>query len=268
MKKFWIWLTAAALALSLAACTASGRVDVPAGSAKKPPALTVAAGNERITVSSGEYSWSCDNGIGPASKVIACGLHPLDGAKSLEVLEVSDCSAELRFDSAPDRITVCCWSDAHWGDYDAASEPVTVHSGSIELKPGGYVYEVTAEWESIGSASYGFYAVTGHAHQLADHPQTVEDPISGFCGNLSATVCLDGKEYTIVGSDAVTLTDILVNLAYDPQKSCRCMSEFSVSVESGTEYDVNLTEGFVRCGQGQADLTAEQTEQIRQIIQR
>ena len=36
------------------------------------------------------------------------------------------------------------------------------------------------------------------------------------------TISMDGKEYTFEGSDSVYLTDLLLNLAYDPEKLCDC----------------------------------------------
>lgn len=107
-----------------------------------------------------------------------------------------------------------------------------------------------------------------HTHAPADEPLTVENPASGYCGNTVTTVCLDDKEYAFWGGDSVTLTDILINLAYDPEQICRCMTEFAVDTEFGNGYGVNLSESFVRCGAGQAALTAEQAETIRDIARR
>lgn len=107
-----------------------------------------------------------------------------------------------------------------------------------------------------------------HTHAPADPPQTVDDPISGYCGNTVTTVTVDGQEYSFWGSDSVTLTDILENLAYDPGQVCRCMTEYTVDTEFGSGYGVNLTESFVRCEAGQAALTAEQTGTIREILSR
>nr|WP_326184309.1 hypothetical protein [uncultured Oscillibacter sp.] len=107
-----------------------------------------------------------------------------------------------------------------------------------------------------------------HDHQPANQPQTVEDPVSGWCGNTSATVYADGQEYTLWGNDAIALTDVLINLSYDPDQVCRCMTEFTVDTEFGTGYGVNLTESFARCDAGQASLTADQTETIRDILDR
>lgn len=119
---------------------------------------------------------------------------------------------------------------------------------------------------------YAYFEITeetaDHTHALASEPLTVEDPISGYCGNTVTTIYKDGKEYSFMYEDSVTLTDILINLAYDPGKVCRCAAEYTVDTEFGDGYELNLTEGFARCEAGQAELTAEQVEAIQEIISR
>lgn len=122
--------------------------------------------------------------------------------------------------------------------------------------------------EALTTMEEAGYDFGRHTHQPADSPQTVDDPISGYCGNTVTSVTVDEETYSFWGSDSVTLTDILINLAYDPEHLCRCMPEFTVDTEFGNGYGVNLTESYARCEAGQADLTAEQTETIRAILER
>ena len=105
-------------------------------------------------------------------------------------------------------------------------------------------------------------------HAPAAEPQTVEDPVTGYCGNTVTEVTLDGETYSFWGDDSVTLTDIVINLAYGPEAVCKCLPEFTVDTEFGDGYGVSLTESYVRCEAGQASLTAEQTEIIRGIMER
>ena len=65
----------------------------------------------------------------------------------------------------------------------------------------------------------------------------------------------------------MALTDLLLYLNYGGDV-CRCLPEYSVDTEFGTGYGVNLTAGYVRHDGGQADLTEEQTELIREILER
>ena len=69
-----------------------------------------------------------------------------------------------------------------------------------------------------------------------------------------------------MGSDSVNLTDILINLKYDPNNICRCMAEFSVETEFGMSYGVNLSQGYVRCEESQTELTLDQIETIQKIL--
>lgn len=106
-----------------------------------------------------------------------------------------------------------------------------------------------------------------HSHRFAEEPQTVDDPIAGYCGNMITTVYLNGEEYSFAGSDSVNLTDIVINMKYDPLKVCRCIPEFTVGTESGVNYGIDLSHGFVRCEDGQADLTPDQVKMIGEIIE-
>ena len=107
----------------------------------------------------------------------------------------------------------------------------------------------------------------GHTHAPAGEPEATGGTEDGYCGNTSATVTLDGSAYTLSGSDAVTLTAILENLDYTSDDICSCSTEFTVETEIGTEYEVNLTEYFVRCDAGQAALTQKQADAIREIVE-
>ena len=100
----------------------------------------------------------------------------------------------------------------------------------------------------------------------ASKPVSTDDPVTGYCGNTVTTIDLDGKTYSFEGSDSVNLRDVLINLKYDPMKVCRCLPEFTVTTELGGPYGVNLSQGYARCSDGQADLTEEQVELIRQIL--
>lgn len=122
----------------------------------------------------------------------------------------------------------------------------------------------------------------GEAHEPAEEPQTVDDPVSGYCGNTVTEVVLDeenlafwGAEslpvdagtYSFWGSDSVALTDLLINLDYQDD-ICRCLPEFTVNTEFGDGYGVNLTEHYVRYGDHQCPITEEQAELIRGVLER
>lgn len=104
-----------------------------------------------------------------------------------------------------------------------------------------------------------------HSHVFAEETdRTVNSP--GYCGNMTATVTINGAVCTLSGSDAVALTDILAWLDYDPDQVCRCMADITVDTELLSGIQVSLEQGFARCGKGQAALTAHQTDALRKIF--
>ena len=131
---------------------------------EKPPALDVIIDNTWSDTLLGTYSWQCKNNDGTFTSMEADSAHPLDCADMLHQIETTETNAFLRFGEEPDTIlSVRCWSDEHWSDPIADSESVSVSGNEIELKAGGYIYEVTAEWNTEksgygGMAHYSFYA--------------------------------------------------------------------------------------------------------------
>ena len=122
-----------------------------------------------------------------------------------------------------------------------------------------------AEDRALNSMDAASAEDAGCAHAPSEE-KTSSDAAGGYCGNTSATVYLDGEAHVISGTEAVALTDILDNLPYDPAKVCNCVAEFTIDTEMTSGYEINLTESFVRCELGQADLTSEQAQTIREIL--
>ena len=105
-----------------------------------------------------------------------------------------------------------------------------------------------------------------HAHNPAETPRTVTDPVTGWCGNTTATLHINGEAHVLAGSDAIALTDILINLDYSPEELCRCAAEYTADTEMSSGYEISLTQYFVRYNGGQAPLTAQQAETLAQLI--
>jgi len=187
---------------------------------------------------------------------------------------------KLDWEAAPTSVSFTCWPDTVWDDSTTSSAPVYSHADhTFYAYTGGYVYEITATWEDAGisyhgTANYYVYIQGGvvmplesaHVHTVVSEAQTVDDPVTGYCGNTWTTIRSNGSSYTFCYDKSVTLTNIVINLDYDPGKTCRCMAEFSVDTEFGTDYQVNLTQGFVRCDKGQAELTQAQIDEIAAIF--
>lgn len=112
-----------------------------------------------------------------------------------------------------------------------------------------------------------------HSHSLAEGNNIVEHEAMGYCGNTVTTISCQNRqndepwEVSFWGSDSIALTDLLRYLDYSGDV-CRCLPEYTVDTEFGTEYGINLTEGYARHDGGQVSLTEEQVRQIREILDR
>ena len=152
--------------------------------------------------------------------------------------------------------------------------PMEEEAAADEAVPEEPAAEMTTKSDSsAGSASMGTdekgmeeELYVDHSHRFAEKAQTVDDPVEGYCGNTLTTIYLDKMHFTLAGSYSVAITDILINLDYDPEQTCRCIAEFTVDTETLTGIQVNLDQAFARCERGQAALTEEQAETIRSII--
>lgn len=275
---------AAVLAVVTLICMTGCKVSCPAGTEPSaagkatvftsPPELKLIFDGGSAPVNLGTHTWNYDKGDGTWSGICSDHAHPLDCEELVDPINLPNTQAKLTFVDDPDSISIQCWPDTLWGANTAESETVTAEGFDLQMKPGGYIYEVTAKWSNDGSvyhgtASYFFYAIVdeGHVHQLAQQPQSVADPISGYCGNTQTTLHIGKESCTFMGGNSVTLTDILINLAYQNGMTCRCMAEYRVDTEFGTGYEINLTQGFARCEKGQAELTKEQIEKITEIVE-
>lgn len=130
---------------------------------EEPPMLDVISGEACNSTLKGTYSWQRQNDDGTSTDTEADSPHPLDCKDLLIPFETTETTALLRFTQEPDEIlNVCCWSDEHWQNPAAESEDVSLKGNTIELKTGGYIYQITARWDRGesgcgGIASYSFY---------------------------------------------------------------------------------------------------------------
>ena len=117
-----------------------------------------------IDANVGTYSWTYNNWDGTWTSVEADSSHPLERQEFLAPMTTADSTVELCFDVQPEKFTVRCWSDACWGMMDTLEADARCNGNTLELREGGYIYEVIAEWtgedlSSGGTVSYAFYAV-------------------------------------------------------------------------------------------------------------
>jgi len=111
-------------------------------------------------------------------------------------------------------------------------------------------------------------SMNAHNHAHAETEELAQETVSGYCGNTVTVIYIDGNAVSFSGSDSVVLTDLLINLNYDPDKWCNCEAEFTVDTEFLTGIEVNLENCYARCERGQANLTEEQIQTIQDILNR
>ena len=109
-----------------------------------------------------------------------------------------------------------------------------------------------------------------HSHGNAAQSNILAHEEVGYCGNTQTTLRrMNGREVVweadFMYGDSVALTDLLRWLDYC-DGICRCLPEYEVDTEFGGTYGINLSQGYVRCGDAQVQLTREQAEQIEDIV--
>lgn len=130
---------------------------------EEPPCLCVTSNGITIDALLGTYSWQKKDIDGTPINVNADSADPSDLKELLaSPFKTPEATASLNFAEEPDTISsVRCWSDEQWGDPAAASEAAAISGNILTLKPGGYIYEIVAEWNPEngygGTASYFIY---------------------------------------------------------------------------------------------------------------
>lgn len=105
----------------------------------------------------------------------------------------------------------------------------------------------------------------GHNHGFAGE-ENGSIPETAYSGNGNVVLYTGDQTVTLTGRDAAAASEILDSLPYGPELVCRCAGEFTVDTEMRKGIQVNLTEGFARCEQGQANLTREQAKTLQDIL--
>ena len=260
------------------------------GAFQQPPEGTLLTPDGDFELVRAGYSWNCTlaNGLVQAteadqasrppenlmpvviSKEYAETVYaPVPGGDAYAPTNSLGYLVKLDWEAAPSSVTYTAWDK----NGSVEQQVISHQDYAFYAKQGGYIYEITATWEDTGAGYHGtanyYVYITDddtHLHMTALTPQIVENPVTGYCGNTQTRLYIDGKEYWFMYGYSVTLSDLLVNLDYDPGKVCRCMAQYTADTEFGTNYQIHLDYGFVRCDLGQADLTQDQIQTIADII--
>lgn len=114
----------------------------------------------------------------------------------------------------------------------------------------------------------------GFEHTLFEGDNTSNTDLFVTCGNTETTITRNTRmggepaEKSFMYDDSVALTRLLLKLDYSGDV-CKCLPEYYVKTEfSRDQYEISLSEGYVRFNGGQVSLTAEQLEFIKGIIDR
>lgn len=225
------------------------------GAFSEPPKLMIGSVGQAVT---GTYQWSCAMGDGTWSHVCADSAHPLQMEKQLEALSPGNPWVDMNFEVFPDEYTVRCWPGSAFGDTEAKSEAMMVWNNSIQLKMADYIYEVTATWKDNGSGYYGtatyvFYAAPAMPYDVMPIRGGVELYVAGEVLNLDP-------------EHAKIMRAILDTLTFDPEAVCNCMPEYRLVLDGYDSYGIHLEEGYIRCDEGQAKLTAQQLKDLSALI--
>ena len=158
MKKIMVLLGCCLVLTGCASYTASQAAE---GTVTAPPVLTVRAGETAVEADQGSLTWEYDWGKDSSSKESVTTSHPLERQEFIPTLTTAETAAELSFSEECDSFTVRCWPDAYWDQPETEAEEAAVEGDTLKLIPGGYVYEVTAQWSSApthrGTVSYAFH---------------------------------------------------------------------------------------------------------------
>ncbi len=253
-----------------------------------PPKLTLATPSGEATLKASDYNWTVHQEDGTSvntitdissrppeedllepilvnTKYAETIYAPVSSGSTYEATNSLGYLIKVNWEAAPDKIQYTCWPTCIWEDPKTPEEEVILfEDNAFYAWTGSYIYEITATWKTSGyegTATYFVY-IMEVSNCIVEEP-----PVIGYCGNTQTTLHLKDGDHTFWGGNSVTLTDLLLHLDYDPDRICRCMPEFTVDTEFGTGYGIHLSQGYARCEKGQAALTEEQIQTIRQILQ-
>lgn len=205
MKKLLCAILAVLCLTALAGCGSETVESNVPEVLKTVPTLTVHCGENSTEALTGTQEWWYANGDGTQTSVIADSLHPLQCKEYMTPLAIlpstqssQPTTARLEFSVVPDKIIAARrWSvDSFYSEGEPVDEGYyevlvyilepeggtdDVRQFFLDLVYGGYVFEVTAVWESYeqfgGEVSYSFYTeapMLRDAEDLCGYP-TVEE---------------------------------------------------------------------------------------------
>ena len=251
-----------------------------------PPKLTLVTPSGETTLKASDYDWTVHQEDGtsvntitdissrpPEEKLLAPilinskyseSIYAITPGGTYEPTNALGYLIKTQWEAQPDTVTYTCWPTDVWTDPETPSKEVyLLEDNAVYVWDECGIYEITATWDAPGyqgTATYYVYFIVVSSCLVAEESSNV-------CNATRVTFHLEDGSYSFMGGNAVILTDLLLGLNYDPMKVCRCMPEFTVDTDYKIGYGINLRENYVRCDQGQAELTPEQAYAIREYMQ-
>ena len=130
----------------------------------KPPRLLAFDSHKTIWPVMTGYEWTYYPEAGSYVQDSVESPNPLSAELegTIPWLTTDESYLALRFEDNYDSITIRCWESGNIGNPDAYEEYqiATCVNRSVRLKPGSYIYEVTAEWYPYGNIATYVFGVT------------------------------------------------------------------------------------------------------------
>ena len=79
---------------------------------------------------------------------------PIPGSTAYAPTNMQGYLVKVHWEDEPTYIRYTCWPEAVW-ESTAQEETVYHMENTFYVRPGGYVYEITATWEDLGEGYYG-----------------------------------------------------------------------------------------------------------------
>lgn len=124
-----------------------------------PPEAKLHYPDGTVTLMQGSFSWKTVVD-GQEQMVIADTAHPLQLKNLLQPITMSGEYVKVEivdFPITPESVRICCWQDTVWGQTDTPAEELLDDDLVFDVKPGGYIYQITVKFAEYGSVNYYAY---------------------------------------------------------------------------------------------------------------
>ena len=124
-----------------------------------PPEAKLIYPDGSVSLKPGSFSWKV---LVDGQEQILCAdaPHPLQCKDLLKPIVMSGEYVKLDFPDfslQPDSVNVCCWQDTAWGLTDTPPDVLSVYGTAFDVKPGGYIYQITVPFSEYGTVEYYAY---------------------------------------------------------------------------------------------------------------